>query len=101
MFRPAAVEIKLNALSRSEPDFRLRTLGVHQKVGGQAARLPSIRNRGYHRRKTSSNSWLRTFVRVCNSRCAPRSVHAICCFFTNRLLTTWLIVDSTKEVLIV
>ena len=31
----------------------------------------------------------------------PRSVHCICCFLTNRLLTTWLIVDSTKAVLIV
>ena len=30
----------------------------------------------------------------------PRSVHCICCFLTNRLLTTWLIVDSTKAVLI-
>jgi hypothetical protein len=30
----------------------------------------------------------------------PRSVHCICCFLTNRLLTTWLIVDSTNAVLI-
>ena len=44
---------------------------------------------------------LRTLVRVCNKRCAPRSVHCICCFFTNRRLTTWLMVDSTKAVLIV
>src|SRR5271168_593719 len=35
-------------------------------------------------------------VRVCSNRCAPRRVHCICCFLTNRLLTTWLIVDSTK-----
>ena len=32
---------------------------------------------------------------------APLGVHCICCFFTNRLLTTWLIVDSTNAVLIV
>jgi hypothetical protein len=35
-------------------------------------------------------------VRVCNKRCASRSVHCICCFFTNRRLTTWLMVDSTS-----
>lgn len=35
-----------------------------------------------------------------SKRCAPRSVHCICCFFTNRLLTTWLSVDSTNAVLI-
>ncbi len=28
------------------------------------------------------------------------SDHCICCFLTNLLLTTWLIVDSTKAVLI-
>jgi hypothetical protein len=42
-----------------------------------------------------------TLVRVCSNRCAPRRVHCICCFLTNRLLTTWLIADSTKAVLIV
>src|ERR1700693_2586765 len=43
---------------------------------------------------------LRTIVLVCSKRCAPRKVHCICCFLTNRLLTTWLIVDSTNAVLI-
>jgi hypothetical protein len=28
---------------------------------------------------------LSTFVRVCSSKCAPRGVHCICCFFTNAL----------------
>src|SRR6202162_6356062 len=42
---------------------------------------------------------LRTIVLVCSKRCAPRKVHCICCFLTNRLLTTWLIVDSTNAVL--
>ena len=59
------------------------------------------RKRGYQRLKVLSNSPLRTLVRVCSRRWAPRSVHAICCFFTNRLLTTWLMVDSTNAVLIV
>jgi hypothetical protein len=71
---------------------------VRQEVGGQAA---CGRNRGYQPRNTSSSSLLRTLVRVCNKRWAPRSVHCICCFFTNRRLTTWLIVDSTNAVLIV
>jgi ABC-type uncharacterized transport system ATPase subunit len=31
----------------------------------------------------------------------PRSVHCICCFLANRLLTTWLMADSTNVVLIV
>ena len=64
-------------------------------------RRASVRNRGYHRQNTSSGSLLRTFVLVCNSRRAPRSVYAICCFLTNRRLTTWLMVNSTKDVVIV
>jgi hypothetical protein len=31
----------------------------------------------------------------------PRSVHCICCFLANRLLTTWLMADSTNAMLIV
>src|SRR3954463_145515 len=38
----------------------------------------------------------RVRVRVCNSRCAPRGVHCICCFLANRLLTTALTVASPK-----
>src|ERR1700730_10444753 len=78
-----------------------------QKVGGQAAlRSGSCvcgcdLNFGYQRRNRSSRSSLRTLVLVCSKRWAPRSVHCICCFLTNRLLTTWLIVDSTNAVLIV
>src|ERR1700719_2377338 len=73
-----------------------------QKVGGQAAlRSGSCvcgcgLNFGYQRRNRSSRSSLRTLVLVCSKRWAPRSVHCICCFLTNRLLTTWLIVDSTN-----
>jgi hypothetical protein len=33
--------------------------------------------------ETSSNSLLKTVVRACNNRCAPRSVQCICCFLTN------------------
>ncbi len=40
-------------------------------------------------------------VRTCNSKCAPRWLHRICCRFTIRLLITWLIVDSTNAVEIV
>ena len=81
--------------------------GEHQKVGGQAAlRSGSCvcgcdLNFGYQRRNRSSRSSLRTLVLVCSKRWAPRSVHCIFCFLTNRLLTTWLIVDSTKAVEIV
>jgi len=82
-------------------------VGERQKVGGQAAlRSGSCvcgcdLNFGYQRRNRSSRSSLRTFVLVCSKRWAPRGVHCICCFLTNRLLTTWLIVDSTNAVLIV
>src|SRR5260370_30902035 len=81
--------------------------GERQKVGGQAALSSGScvcgcgLNFGYQWRNTSSRSSLSTFVLVCSKRWAPRSVHCICCFLTNRLLTTWLIVDSTKAVLIV
>src|SRR5271166_4901639 len=81
--------------------------GERQKVGGQAAFRSGSRvcgcdlNFGYQRRNRSSRSSLRTLVLVCSKRWAPRSVHCICCFLTNRLLTTWLIVDSTKAVLMV
>src|SRR5258705_12511434 len=44
----------------------------------QPARLSSLQ---YHFR--------RHLVLVCSKRRAPRSVHCICCFLTNRLLTTW------------
>ena len=80
---------------------------MQQQPGGQATFCSGDvicgwgRNLGYQRRNTSSSSSLRIFVRVCNKRCAPRSVHCICCFLTNRLLTTWLMVDSTNAVLIV
>src|SRR5260370_39970322 len=93
-------------LSRNLLD-NLRRLGERQKVGGQAAlRCGSCvcgcdLNFGYQRRNRSPSSSLRTLVLVCSKRWAPRSVHCICCFLTNRLLTTWLIVDSTNAVLIV
>src|SRR6516164_8874218 len=51
---------------------REKAVGVRLKVGGQAAALSSFRNCGYQRRNTSSNSSLRTFVRVCSNRWAPQ-----------------------------
>src|ERR1700751_4782457 len=92
----------LQVIERGESDRRER-----QKVGGQAA-LRSCScvcgcglNFGYQRRNRSSRSSLSTFVLVCSKRWAPRSVHCICCFLTNRLLTTWFIVHSTNSVQIV
>ena len=88
--------------ARSERFVRER-----QKVGGQAAlRSGSFvcgcdLNFGYQWRNRSSRSSLRTLVLVCSKRWVPRSVHCICCFLTNRLLTTWLMADSTNAVLIV
>ena len=55
---------------------------MRQEVGGQAA---CSLNLGYQPLKTPSNSLLRTLVRACSRRCAPRRVHCICCFLTNRL----------------
>ncbi len=87
--------------------IRSRLHGARQEVGGQATFRSACmfcgcdRNFGYHRRNTSSSSSFKALVRVCSKRWAPRSVHCIDCFLTNRRLTTWLIVDSTKAVLIV
>jgi len=53
------------------------------------------RRSGYQRSKLVCKSSLSAWTRTCNRRCAPRGVHRICCFFTNRLATSWLIVDST------
>jgi len=63
-------------------------VGARLKVGGQAGALCSLRNCGYQRRNTSSNSSLRTLVRVCSNRWAPRNVHCMDCFLTKRRLTT-------------
>ena len=52
-------------------------------TGAKAAAFSSVRNCGYHRRKTSSNSLFNTLVRACSNRCAPFSVHA--CFALHRL----------------
>ena len=59
---------------------------VHQEVGGHAA---SARNGGYQGRNGASSSLLRTLVRVCSKRWAPRSVHRACSFLTNRLLAIY------------
>src|SRR5664279_2188807 len=93
-------------LSALSCDLRTQC-GVQQRPGGHAACRcapdsgTSNRNFGYQRRNTSSSSLFRTFVRVCNNRCAPFSVQLICWRLTKRRLTTWLIVDSTNAVLIV
>ena len=47
----------------------------------------------YQRDSVARQSPFNTWVRICSRRCAPRSVHRICCFFTNRLLTTCLTAD--------
>lgn len=43
---------------------------------------------GNHLPKIPRKSPFRVWTRVCNSRCAPRWIQRICCFFTKRLLTT-------------
>src|SRR5262249_46603172 len=63
--------------------------GEHGEAGDHAASASSSTCiSGYQRLNTSPNSPFRVFTRVCNSRCAPRFVHCICCFLQNRLLTT-------------
>jgi hypothetical protein len=72
----------------SDPDLA-RQLGAHQIVGDYAARaLSSSCKSGYHRRKVKANLLLSVLTRACNSKCAPRLVHCIDCFLTNRLLST-------------
>jgi nicotinamidase-related amidase len=43
---------------------------------------------GYHRERVERQSPFNTWVRIWSKRWAPRSLQRICCFFTNRLLTT-------------
>ncbi len=45
----------------------------------------SFRN---HRPKVFRRSSFNTCTRVCSTRCAPRWLQRICCFFTKRLVTT-------------
>ena len=56
-------------------------------------------------RDTTAGTSLQVFVRDPSAdlqqQVRPRSVHRICCFFTIRLLITWLTVDSTNDVVIV
>src|SRR5712691_8190834 len=74
-------------------------IGEHGEAGDEAASASSSTCiSGYQRLNTEPNSWLSVLTRVCNSRCAPRFDHCICCFLQNRLLTTWFTVDSTKPV---
>src|SRR6266851_5982414 len=75
--------------------------GEHGDAGDQAASGNSSTSiSGYHRLNTVPSSRLSVLTRVCNSRCAPRLLHCICCFLQKRLLTTWFTVDSTKPVAI-
>jgi hypothetical protein len=80
----------------------LTCTGDHQIAGDYAARADSSSRRsGYQWRKVEPSSWLSVLMRVCRSRCAPRLVHCMDCFLTNRLLSTELTVDSTNAVEIV
>src|SRR6267143_701188 len=74
---------------------------AHGDAGDQAASGNSSTSiSGYQRLNTVPSSRLSVLTRVCNSRCAPRLLHCICCFLQKRLLTTWFTVDSTKPVAI-
>jgi|SRR5580693_133994 hypothetical protein len=70
------------------PSDRTRAPTSPAQGRGQAATFSWARNCGCQRRNTSSNSSFNTLVRVCSNRCAPFSVHCICCFLTKRRLTT-------------
>jgi hypothetical protein len=65
--------------------------------GGYAVFISDITFiRGYQREAWGANH--NTWARICSERWAPRSLQRICCFFTNRLLTTWLTADSANPV---
>src|SRR5271166_2435334 len=53
---------------------------------------------GVPARSVGRQSPFNTWARICSKRWAPRSLQRICCFFTNRLLTTWLTADSANPV---
>src|SRR5271166_4096693 len=67
--------------------------------GGYAVFISDITFiRGYQRDSVGRQSPFNTWARICSKRWAPRSLQRICCFFTNRLLTTWLTADSANPV---
>jgi hypothetical protein len=77
------------AVEREEIDGVTVYHGAHQKVGDHAARaVSSTCKAGYQWRKVEASSLFSVLTRVCRSRCAPRLVHCIDCFFTKRLLIT-------------
>src|SRR4051812_24354139 len=53
---------------------------------------------GTQRDRVERHVPFKTWVRTCKRRWAPRSLQRICCFFTKRLLTTWLTADSVNPV---
>jgi hypothetical protein len=70
-------------------------------MGGYAARCGgAARNPGYHWGPVTSPSPVRTRVRTCHRRWAPRGVQALGGFMPQRLRSTCLTVDSTTPVLI-
>ena len=72
-----------------------------EALRGQAAtsvRWADLASPGYQRAKSPARSLLRTRVRTCRSRWAPRGDQRICCFLTMRRLMTWLTVASAVAV---
>ena len=63
-----------------------------------AAAGPQCGEAGYQRAKSAERSSLRTRVRTCRRRWAPRGDHRICCFLTIRRLMTRLTAPSAVAV---
>jgi len=82
---------------------KTRTLESPFQTGGYAAcwaERSVLAIAFYQRATVARRSSFNTCPQTSSSRCAPCLVQRICCFFTVRLLTTWLTVDSTKPVAI-
>ncbi len=101
---PRAVGFEVGATFKQEVADSLTTAATKKESGtnwgghaASACRSAVWAKPGYQRWKSAASSSLRTRVRIWRSRWAPRGVQRICCFFTMRLLMTWLTADSMKE----
>jgi len=99
-----AVGFEVGATFKQQVADSLTTAATKKESGtnwgrsrGQCLPICGVGEPGYQRWKSAASSSLRTRVRIWRSRWAPRGVQRICCFFTMRLLMTWLTADSTKE----
>src|SRR6202166_717792 len=83
-------------VNESEPNCGRSIHAARRALGEFAAAEVLVNTASF----LTENSSLRTATLTCARKCAPSSVHRICCFFAMRWLTTWLTADSAVLLLI-